>query len=161
MASLKGAVVTGLALIGVEVLSFPLLPSAYAQTDNQDCSATVVAVRNELERGRALEVVLVESRDISQSFQDYPTGRPLSYHFRIEGSAVSDVMNSPQFLQALSTRVINSCTSVGSVDFGVNRTGWGETYGYMGEGRVEAFRCVMPDRRLSNRVLAWGYHFCV
>ncbi len=161
MASLKEAVVTVLALIGIEVLSFPLLLPAHAQTDNQDCSATVVAVRNELEEGRALEVVLVESRDISQSFQDHPTGRPLSYHFRIEGSAVGDVMNSPQFLQALSTRVINSCTSAGSVNFGVNHSGWSETYGYMGEGRVEAFRCVEPDRNQLNRILAWGYHFCV
>lgn len=161
MASLKETVVTVLALIGIEVLSFPLLLPAHAQTDNQDCSVTVVAVRNELEKGRDLQVILVEIQDLSQEYQDYPTGRPLNYHFRIEGSAADDVMVSTQFLKALSTRVINSCSSAGGVDFGVNRTGWSETYGYIGPGRVEAFRCVEPNRNQPNRILAWGYHFCV
>jgi hypothetical protein len=156
----KNITFTLLALIGIESLSFSIPLAAYAQTDNQDCSTTVVAVRNELKKGRDLEVVLVQSRDMSEYSEEYPTGRPLNYQFRIEGSAADDVMYSPQFLQALSTQVINNCASAGSVTFGVNRTGWGEQYGYMGEGRVEAFRCVQPDRSQSNRRLAWGYHFC-
>ncbi len=145
-------------LLALETL--PLgLPAAYAQTESQDCAVTVMEVRNDLERGRDLQVVLAQSQEIT--VQDYPAGRPLSYQFIIEGSATRDVMASPQFLQALSTRIINSCASAGTVAFGVYRTGWSEQYVYMGEGLVERSRCVTPDRNQPNRRLAWGYHFCV
>jgi hypothetical protein len=149
------------ALVTLGNLTSLIAPAAQAQTATlQDCSATVIAVRNELERGRDLEVVLVETRDLTQSYADYPVGRPLSYYFRIDGTAADDVMLSPRFLTTLSTQIINRCPSAGSVDFGVNRTDWSKTYGYMGEGRVEAFRCVEPDRNRGDRQLAWGYDIC-
>lgn len=150
------------ALVTLGNLTSFIAPAAQAQTATQQgCSATIIAVRNELERGRDLKVVLVETKHLARNYPDHPIGRPLSYHFRIEGAAAPHVMSSPQFLKALSIRVITNCSSAGSVDFGVNRTGWSETYGYMNEGQVEAFRCVEPDRSQSDRQLAWGYHFCV
>ena len=147
------------ALLFLESLSLSIFLVAHAQTGNKDCSTTLIEVRDELEKGRDLNVILVQSRDMSQGSEEYPTGRPMSYEFKLDGSATSNVMNSSQMLSALSTRVINGCDSVSKVTFGVNRTDWYSIYGYMGEGRVGAFRCVEPDR--SRRTLAWGYTVCL
>jgi hypothetical protein len=126
----------------------------------QDCATTLVEVRDTLEQGRDVSVQEIHRSDVSNSYADYPAGRPISYRFKLSGSAAADIMNSSRLMTTLSQEIIESCDTVSEVTFGIDHSDWVSTYGLLGQGRVEEFRCVEVGRghRFS---LAWGYQFCL
>jgi len=126
----------------------------------RDCATTLLDARNTLEQGRDVTVGEIRSFDVSSSYPDYPAGRPMSYRFRIGGSAAKDIMMSPQLMTMISKDVIEHCDTVSKVSFNLDQTDWEDTYGLLGQGRVGEFRCVEPGRG-SGASLAWGYNTCL
>jgi hypothetical protein len=140
----------------------PSSPSSTSQS-SLSCNESISAAQARLEGGRDLRVVQIQVRNISDYYDDYPTGRPDAYRFSIQGSAAPAVMNSPQMMIAISTEIIQACSTVSIVDIGVRYTDWGETYGLMSDGTVQAFECFFNDRHTdwSSFKLAWGSHHCL
>jgi len=126
----------------------------------RDCATTVLEARNTLEEGRDVNISEIRSSSVSNSYSDYPEGRPMSYRFKLGGSAAADIMYSPQLMTMLSQSIIGSCGTVSNVTFAVDQTDWERTYGLVGQGRVEEFRCIEAGRGSSSS-LAWGYKFCL
>jgi hypothetical protein len=149
-----------LKIFGLSDISVAAQEEVSSPSTTLDCSTTVLDVRDELEQGRDLRVVAIQVIDKSNIYPDHPRGRSLGYQFDMLGDAVDDVMNSNQLLTKLSTEIINACDTVGTVTFGLRYSDWGQTYGFMGNGKVEEFRCAEVAGRSGTR-WAWGYEVCL
>ncbi|NJK52160.1 MAG: hypothetical protein HC936_03820 [Leptolyngbyaceae cyanobacterium SU_3_3] len=123
---------------------------SYAQSD--DCSTAVSSGKQRILQVRGVEAVRVE-RDKHQ-YSDGPAQRPIAYSFLFSGRGVADVMDSPVFLRAIAQTITNSCADAALVNFGVDRTDWGVSYGLI--AKVEEFTCVEPGSKPSR----WGETVC-
>jgi hypothetical protein len=75
----------------------------------------------------------------------------------LSGSAAPDVMNSPQLQTSIATNIIQSCETIGIVQFGVYQSSWVDTFGLMSDGSVERFQCQEPGTPISR---IWGNIGC-
>jgi hypothetical protein len=148
-----------LALYSLLLLAPVTAQEAQPTSTSQDCATTVLDARNTLEQGRDVTVGDIRIANISTFYANYPEGRPMSYRFKLRGSAVEDIMRSPQLMTMLSKDIIEHCDTVGKVSFNPDQTDWEESYGLLGQGIVGEFRCVEPGSR-SGSSLAWGYNIC-
>jgi hypothetical protein len=158
---MKKFIISGLLAFHSLLLLAPVTAQETQPTQTvQDCATTLIEVRDSLEQGRDVSVLEIRRSDVSTNYADYPAGRPISYRFKLSGSAAADIMNSSRLMTTLSQEIIESCDTVSKVTFGVDQTDWESTYGLLGQGRVEGFRCVEAGRGQSSS-LAWGYKFCL
>ena len=91
-----------------------------------------------------------------------PEGRPHQYAFGMGGSAVEAVMYSPVFSNTLATQIIDNCSSISSVSFGLWQSALVSVYGLMPNGEVEPFKC--PEDHFHGggyRDLVWGEYCSV
>lgn len=146
-------IITGLITLNISILPSPIQAQ---EVENRDCTATIAAAQNQIETGRSVTVT-IRSSDISKRYPDHPTNRPYRYVVLLEGAAAESIMNSPNFMKSIATKMINNCSSVGSVTFAVNYTGWSYSIGLI-EGRLDFFECLEHDG--SNRELTWGQEYC-
>lgn len=146
-------IITRLITLNISILPSPIQAQ---EVENRDCTATIAAAQNQIETGRSVGVT-VRSTKISETYSDYPTERPYNNVFLLEGAAAESIMNSPNFMKSIATKMINNCSSVGSVTFAVNYTGWSYSIGLI-EGRLDFFECLEHDG--SNRELTWGQEYC-
>jgi hypothetical protein len=129
---------------------------AQSNTVLDQCATTLRAVESQLEQGQSLEVEIRQFDSSNSSNAAYPEGRPIAYTLRLIGNSAADVMHSPQMMQAISTRIIESCDMASSVTFNVAPSGWHERFGLI-DGAVARFQCWEMDFR---RMPAWGYINC-
>ncbi len=59
-------------------------------------------------------------------------------------------------MKSIAKKMSNNCSSVGSVIFAVNYTGWSYSIGLI-EGKLDFFECLEHDG--SNRKLTWGQEY--
>jgi hypothetical protein len=130
-------------------------------SDEAICASALEDARNRIEENREIRVG-INALDMStwDSSGNYPPGRPMDYSFNLDGRAMYDIMNSPQFLNSISTDIINNCTSASAVSFVGGQSDWIITFGLFDEGQVEQFRCVSPRENDSGE-LPWGYMYCL
>ena len=122
----------------------------------ESCEKGIFAARSRLEQGRQLNV-LMNIEDQSPYVKGIPANRSLKVEFVLEGAAASSVMTSTHFMKAISANVITSCKSVSAVSFGMNHTGWTETFGLISD-RVKEFECVEPG--VYREILPYGVQIC-
>jgi len=67
-------------------------------------------------------------------------------------------MRSPKFQSSIATEVIRNCSTVGSVIFGLDHSGWSSSIGLMDNGKIEPFECL--DHDVANPKLKWGQEYC-
>lgn len=122
----------------------------------KDCAATIAYAQSTIETGRNVQII-IRSSDISNE-PDHPDNRPYNYSFSMGGNASTSVMNSPEFMKILATKVINNCSSVASVTFGIEGSDYVSTLGLMPNGSVEGFKCIEPGEFAAR---GWGYKTCL
>jgi hypothetical protein len=120
-----------------------------------------------LQSGRKLRIAYQSStfRDNSQAYPDHPANRSQDYLFPMEGAAVASVMKSTQFMRDISTKIIQDCSSVGSVTFGFANSGAARTIGIFSDGQIKIFECaeefgIYPGRGNMGQSLKWGMQYC-
>jgi hypothetical protein len=136
------------------------LPSQVrSEPKRQTCEAAIANGRERITTGRSVTIASFNILDDSQTYPDHPDGRPQIVRIRLDGKAADEVMNSPVFQKAIASEIINSCGSVGAVNFQRNQTDWSSTFGLMPNGTIKQFECVEPGPG-RNRV-SWGQESCV
>lgn len=75
-----------------------------------------------------------------------------------------NVMNSPQFQNALAAEIINGCNGAIGVGIGIDNTDWMNFYGKVSD-RVQPFQCTSPPPGMRGPVPgspanAWGFIYC-
>ncbi|WP_287454549.1 hypothetical protein [Leptolyngbya sp. UWPOB_LEPTO1] len=137
-------------------------PTSLKAKEIRDCSIAVADAQKRLTKDGNLEVTM-RSSDISEGSPDHPEHRPIAYEFFLRGSAAASIMHSRQFQKAIAIDIIENCSSVGSVTFGVSGSGWIQTVGILPSGKIDTFECLDPPRRdssESNSKLTWGQEYC-
>ena len=129
-------------LILLDILLFSALPltAQSIEAESELCRSAIASVENQLQSDRHLTIELSQIEKL-QYYPDHPEGRPDGYGLGISGDAAFSVMGSPVLLNALSTEIINSCSSISLVEFGVYQTGNVRTFGLMSNGEVKEFQC--------------------
>ncbi len=134
------------------VAPFPAQPrvscdAAIAQTEQQirAVSNTQIATRNQRPHG----------------YTDGPANRPSSFTFILAGSGGSNILASPVLMNAMASKLIENCGTVGLVAFSV---GDGDShylnFGAMPERLVRPFQCKLGSD--SGRIPAqWGEQICL
>lgn len=136
-------------------------PMAIASTspqealNNQECNAALGGLGRLLLSGRQLDVTGASYLPISNSYRAFPSDRPLELSITITGEDANAVMNSPQLLTTISRAFIAGCRPVGLVTFGVEYSGWINSFGVV-NGSVAPFQCV----DLGEQEPVWGYQYC-
>jgi hypothetical protein len=148
-------ITTGLiALDTLLPLGLPVQAQEVATT--RDCTATIAAVQNRIEKGRDIYVT-ARSYNISADYPDHPRGRPYQHQFILNGNASKSIMNSSKFLESIATNIISNCNSVGLVSFAVYQTGWNSSIGLMPNGSLKFFECLHYELNLKP---VWGQEVC-
>ncbi|MBD1824392.1 hypothetical protein H6F51_18130 [Cyanobacteria bacterium FACHB-DQ100] len=130
-----------------------------AENSSGKCTAALENARRQFETGRSVKVISTEPHDISSDYSDHPENRPVEYRFLFQGRSAHSLMESPQFLKSVATKVIQNCSSTGMVTFGVWRTGNVDSFGVFPGGKIESFQCLEPGR--DTRKPNWGERYCV
>lgn len=97
--------------------------------------------------------------DISQNYRGYPPGRSFMVAFAMAGSRGDNIINSPRMMQEVSQNIINNCSNIGAVRFGIWGTSSFDTYGMI-DGQVAQFRCIGFRGTSSSERTAWGLQGC-
>jgi len=145
-------------IIALNTFTILNLPASVRAEDERDCTAALSKAQRQIETGRSVDVSIRIS-DISEGYPDHPDGRPMSYEFVLQGTASGAIMNSPKFMKAIATNVIQNCGSVGVVHFGVWGSGWGSSVGVLPSGQLDFFQCVDFEER-NPPTLSWGQEVC-
>ncbi|MBD1859973.1 MULTISPECIES: hypothetical protein [Leptolyngbya] len=132
-------------------------PGLRAQNPSDKCTTALGNARRRIETGRAVQVVEITSRDIS-NYPDAPSGRPTHRYLLMKGAATTSVLNSGQFMKAIATDIIQSCNSTGMVTFALANSGNAVTYGIFPGGRVDGFECLEPG--IGAKKPVWGEIYC-
>lgn len=145
-----GIVVTGLAVGTVGVQS--------AQS-RDSCQVAIASAKEQIE-SKNTTVIQLETFDMSKESQasKYPEGYPIRVFMVIEGPGTTSVMNSTVFLKALSHKIIMECEPVSLVEFTASGTDWVDTFGLVGQDKVELFECLDPGHNIR---IPWGYTVCL
>lgn len=145
-----GVVVAGLALGTIEVQP--------AQSKDS-CQVALAKAKNQL-KSKNVRVVNLNEYDMSKESysSEYPEKYPIRVSMSLEGSGTESVMNSTIFLKALSSNIILGCEPVSLVEFGANQTDWINTFGLLGNNKVEEFECLPPG---TTTRIPWGYTVCL
>ncbi|MCU0552435.1 MAG: hypothetical protein MUC48_24145 [Leptolyngbya sp. Prado105] len=132
------------------------LPTAIRAEDSRSCTAALFKAQNQLSANRKVETA-IRIRDVSKTYRNSPSDRPMNYVFILSGADANTVMKSPQRLKAPATDVIQNCRSVGMVSFALSASGWYHSVGIMPGRKFDFFRCVEADRLTQ---LVWGEQSC-
>jgi hypothetical protein len=132
-------------------------PNNQSQPDatTRQCLRAVATAQKKVGQVKQVRVLQPQKINISGIYQDFPSGRPDQYQFRLVGKGVATVLYSPKFMQAISQDLISQCTTVSLVTFGEYQTDWYLSFGLMANNKLEAFQCVEPGVKLK-----WGEQAC-
>lgn len=143
--------------LAVLPLTTGLLPVLPAQANSeQACLSTIAAAKQRLQGDRHIDMI-ARSSNLSQSWQDYPKGRPIEYFFGFRGPAAEAIMTSSKLQQNLANQIIKDCSNISMVKFGIRNSGWVHTYGLMPNGKVQIFECLEPGMGIKPK---WGQIIC-
>lgn len=129
------------------------------------CATAVATAKRTIENGRQ---VRVEARryDINQysNYASYPSNRPNGYLLLLNGPATDSIMNSPVFMEAVATDILETCDSASAVRIAPGYgTGWHAIYGLI-DGDVQPFECIEDlygdDFDTYPARTPWGYQYC-
>ncbi|MEO1124640.1 MAG: hypothetical protein AAFX95_11200 [Cyanobacteria bacterium J06639_16] len=127
------------------------------KSTEQECRAAFTEAVNTIENGRRVEVVDIVSIDLSRGHRGYPANAPVGIILAMEGQATADVLNSHQFMNNISSQIIEDCQPVSLVEFQMYSTDWAETYGLV-NGNVVLFSCIEAGIGANPR---WGQVVCL
>ncbi len=146
-----GIVVTGLAVGTIDVQP--------AQS-RDSCQVAIAEAKYQIE-SKNTTVIQLTTFDMSKESQayDYPEGYPIAIAMVIDGPGTTSVMNSTIFLKALSHNIIMECEPVSLVEFTASGTDWIDTFGLVGQNKVELFKCLSPME--GSLETPWGYTVCL
>jgi len=131
--------------------------TSYAQPSS--CQAAIQSVRAILKNKHNIKTASVTKRDMSEVYSDHPQGRPGGYFIAMRGTQVINLLNSPQLMSILATRIIDNCETTSLVIFGFPNSDYTVLLGLMPNGNVQPFECLEdPDNYLGYAV--WGKTFC-
>jgi len=131
--------------------------SAVAQSPEDICIRSFVDAAITIGTGRDVTVVDLQVSRLSVVYEDYPQDTPIEITIVMEGSHVEYVLESPQFMSIVASQIMNRCSTVGLVSFGMNHTGWIVSYGKV-NGQLQEFECIEPGIGFDP---VWGEIKCV
>ena len=115
--------------------------SAVAQSPEDICIRSFVDAAITIGTGRDVRVVDLQVSRLSVVYEDYPQDTPIEIAIVMEGSHVEHVLYSPQFMSIVASQIMNRCSTVGLVSFGMNHTSWIVSYGKV-DGQLQEFECI-------------------
>lgn len=124
-----------------------------------NCQTALIAARDRM-KGSDRYINRTVTDDISKTRSDYPKGRFQSYGFSLGGSRAVDLMNSPKLLTDITQNIIQKCTTVSMVEFGLDATDFNRVYGILSNGSIGEFKCIDHDERNTQK-LPWGVSVCL
>lgn len=152
---------SGLMSLGILAIASPrMAPPALAQPVDlaaTTCQGAKAEAINAVTQGRNL-TLRTQTYDLS-NYADRPANRDEDFALIMEGPAAESILNSPRFMTTLATQIMAACSSVGTVTFAYDRSGWFATLGIFADGSIDFFECVEPGPN-STDVLPWGYRYC-
>ncbi|MBE9061574.1 hypothetical protein [cf. Phormidesmis sp. LEGE 11477] len=130
------------------------------------CTNTILSATEEIETNRETSV-LVSSLQLSRLYESIPESRPYGMYLSLSGAAATSILQSPQFLERLSSELIESCSSVGAIFFGANSLEEERIFGLLERRsvrgrqslRVSLFDCLNRSQGANAR-LQWGKQVC-
>lgn len=123
------------------------------------CDDTLGKVEQRLRAVPNAELVSSDRRD--HQYKSGPINRSQIQTFSLTGPASEDIMTSPVMQSQIAAQLIQNCSNIGLVRFGISETDWFEDYGLMHGGMVKAFRCVEMTADMSSMELDWGDRVCL
>ncbi|EDX83898.1 Bacterial pre-peptidase C-terminal domain family [Synechococcus sp. PCC 7335] len=147
------------------------LTAAALPGSSQTCISAVSAATEEIEASGAVSA-LVSSLQLSRLYETTPNSRPYGVYLSLSGASTMSFFLSPQFLERLSSDLIESCSSVGAVFFGSSSLQEEKIFGLLLESqstgaqswRVEPFVCIngaqSPTSQRTSQRLRWGQQVC-
>jgi len=147
-------------LLGLTFLCpFPLLPvkAQNAVSGVQRCNAGIDTAQAQLVNGRRLQITDVRTYSAQTIYNDFPDDQPVIISLTMRGNDADTVMNSPQLLTAITQTIINGCSKVGMVSYGVAGTDWQVDFGQIGN-QIRQFECVDVEDSRRNE---WGHTGCL
>jgi hypothetical protein len=134
--------VTLLVLMSIGNIATP----AIAKPDRSSCDSTLRSIKKSL-----TGVVIFKQRNMSNEGQPRGRSQALDITFKDDGN----VPNNKNRM-AIATRIINSCSKIASVSFGIDQTDDGSIYGIK-KGQIIKFACIDPG---IDKKLNWGETYC-
>jgi hypothetical protein len=133
--------------------------TAQPSLSSATCSIALRDAQNRITQGRNVRTVAYEV-DMTGWYTNAPAERPDGYIFALGGPAAESILNSTQFMQAISADIIGRCPSVSLVKFTLEDTDWVVAYGLTALGRVSLFECV-EMREEAYVPPEWGTEVCL
>ena len=121
-------------------------------TASSNCKDAVKKAERMLENAKTR--VITEKQ--KHYYKNPPSNRHFSYSFALMGAGSKNVLNSPVFLNNITTNIISNCKDIGMVGFGIYATDTIYSFGLMNDGKVREFRCKRP----FSSEPPWGYVPC-
>jgi hypothetical protein len=130
------------------------LSNSNSRSTNQ-CQSAIKQAKATITKGRKI-TVNIQTSSFGEEYKTYPPEYSIGYTIRLSGLATESVMNSTQFMNIISQRIINNCQSVGLVNFIQDQSDWVIRFGSI-NGEVKQFKCVDPNQDKVD----WGAYFCL
>lgn len=148
--------VVGIVVTGLTVGTFGVQPAQ----SRDSCQVAIAEAKYQIE-SKNTTVIKLDTFDMSQESQtyDYPEGYPIAIQMIIDGPGTASVMNSTVFLKTLSHNIIMECEPISLVEFTASGTDWIDTFGLVGQNKVELFKCLSPME--GSLDTPWGYTVCL
>ncbi len=107
------------------------------------CQVAIAEAKYQIE-SKNTTMIQLDTFDMSKVSQtyDYPEGYPIAVQIIIDGPGTASVMNSTVFLKTLSHNIVMECEPVSLVEFTASGTDWVDTFGLVGQNKVELFKCL-------------------
>jgi hypothetical protein len=150
------AVMLGTGILS-SIYSFESQAVAVGEVGSASCLNALITAQQRIREGRSLQV-RSELSNLSNAYPDHPVARPHEVSFIVLGQSARDVMALDILQTSISTSIVTHCDSVGMVMFGVDRTGYTNSLGWMNDGSIKVFDCVEPGR--GTAPLVWGQQYC-
>jgi hypothetical protein len=132
---------------------------------SQRCTTAIASAVSRIKESRNFDVV-VSRRNHSDSYSDYPNGRPIGYSFSLTGASAGIITDSPRLMMSITTDLIEHCTTVSMVSF-TSFTDRGipyhmvhgeNTFGLFDGGQIKEFSYLTPGDRMTGG-MRWGYRY--
>jgi len=130
------------------------------------CRIAIQKAKVSIEKTKAQIVYIRQFEQNALGYNDYPENRNLGYDIVLQNERRADgtirILESPVFMNNLTTQIVSSCETVSSVSFWEYQSSFSVDFALMKNGKVEEIKCVFYDSRIGQKepTVIWGQRAC-